>query len=141
MQPACSFDHRRRAAGPPQGAACAFLHHQRGLTMGGFIFVAAVVVVVVMLALRITPALVEYYAVKQALAEALDTAKDPTALPNIQTAFQRRIDAGYIESVTSKDVELRKEGNTVIASVAWSRSMHLVANASLVLEFEATAAR
>ncbi|HZQ59923.1 MAG TPA: DUF4845 domain-containing protein [Casimicrobiaceae bacterium] len=114
---------------------------QRGITFGGFLFVAAVIVVVVLIGFRVTPAVVEYYAVKQALGEALDNAKDPTALPDIQRAFQRRIDAGYIESVTPKDVELRKEGNTVIASVAWSRTMHLVANASLVLEFEATAAR
>src|SRR5512140_2599273 len=97
----------RRAAGLHDAMACRYRHRERGLTMGGFIFVAAVVVVVVMLGFRITPAIVEYYAVKQALAEALDNAKDPTALPDIQTAFQRRIDAGYIESVTSKDVELR----------------------------------
>ena len=90
--------------------------------MGGFIFVAAVVLVVVMLGFRITPAVVEYFAVKQALAEALNSAKDPTAMPDIQKAFQRRIDAGYIESVTAKDVELRKDGNTVVASVAWSRT-------------------
>lgn len=116
-------------------------NRQKGLTMGGFIFVAAVVLVVVMLGFRITPAVVEYFAVKQALAEALNSAKDPTAMPDIQKAFQRRIDAGYIESVTAKDVELRKDGNTVVASVAWSRNMHLLANASLVLEFEAVATR
>jgi len=114
---------------------------QKGLTFGGFLFVAAVVIVIVMLGLRITPAVVEYFSVKQALTEALNDAKDPTAAPDIQKAFQRRIDAGYIESVTAKDVELKKEGNTVVATVAWSRSMHLVANATLVLEFEAVATR
>ena len=128
-------------AGPRHELACRYGDRQRGVTMGGFMFVAAVVVVVVMIGFRITPAIVEYYAVKQALAEALDNVKDPTALPDIQKAFQRRIDAGYIESVTSKDVELSKQGNNVTASVAWSRSMHLVANASLVLEFEAAATR
>ncbi len=114
---------------------------QRGLTMGSFVFVAAVIVALVMLGFKITPAVVEYFAVKQALQEALESAKDPTAAPDIQRAFQRRIDAGYIESVSSKDVELSKEGNTVTATVAWSRSTHLLANASLVLEFEAVATR
>ncbi|MEP7207681.1 MAG: DUF4845 domain-containing protein [Casimicrobiaceae bacterium] len=114
---------------------------QRGLTMGGFVFVAAIIVAVVMLGFKITPAVVEYYAVKQALREALDDAKDPTAAPDIQRAFQRRIDAGYIESVSSRDVELSKAGNTVTATVAWTRTTHLVANASLLLEFEAVATR
>ncbi|MDQ6618447.1 MAG: DUF4845 domain-containing protein [Pseudomonadota bacterium] len=126
----------QRAATQGRGRA-----KQRGLTLTGFVFVAAVIVAIVMLALRITPAVIEYYSVKTALAEALENAKDPTALPDIQKAFQRRIDAGYIESVTSKDVEIRKEGNLVTATVAWSRNMHLVANASLVLEFEAVATR
>jgi hypothetical protein len=114
---------------------------QRGLTMIGFVFVAAVVVALVMLGFKVTPAVVEYYAVKQALQEALDNAKDPTAAPDIQQAFQRRIDAGYIESVTSKDVALSKQGNVVTATVAWSRTTHLLANASLILEFEAVATR
>lgn len=114
---------------------------QRGLTFGGFLFVAVVVVTVVMIGFRITPAVLEYFAVKQALNEALETVKDPTAVPDVQRAFQRRIDAGYIESVTSKDVEINREGNAIRASVAWSRTMHLVANASLILEFEATATR
>src|SRR5512140_3397282 len=107
----------RRAAGLHDAMACRYRHRQRGLTMGGFIFVAAVVVTVVMLGFKITPSVVEYYAVKQALREALENAKDPTAAPELKTAFQRRIDAGYIESVTSKDVELSKQGNTVTATV------------------------
>ncbi len=114
---------------------------QRGITMLGFLFVAAVLMVVVMLAFRIAPAVVEYYSVKAALNDALSEVKDPTAMPDVQKAFQRRIDAGYIESVSAKDVEFTKEKNTVIANVSWSRTMHLVANASLVLDFAVTATR
>jgi hypothetical protein len=117
------------------------LQRQRGLTIGGFVFVAAVVVAVLMVGFKVTPAVVEYYAVRQALQEALDNVKDPTAAPDVQKAFQRRIDAGYIESVSSKDVALGKEGNIVTATVAWSRTTLLVANASLVLEFEVVATR
>lgn len=114
---------------------------QSGLTIGGFLFVAAVLMAVVMLGFRIAPALIEYYSVRQALGDALAEVKDPTAAPDVQRAFQRRIDAGYIESVSGKDVAIEKEGNNVTASVAWSRTMHLVANASLILDFEASASR
>ena len=114
---------------------------QRGLTLFGFMFVAAVVVAIVMLVLRVTPAVIEYYAVQRALGEALAEAKDPTVTLDIQKAVQKRIDAGYIESITGKDVEVRREGNNATASVAWTRTLHLVANASLLLEFEASATR
>ena len=114
---------------------------QRGITMLGFVFVAGVLMVVVMLGFRIAPAVIEYYSVKSALNEALAEVKDPTGSADVQKAFQRRIDAGYIESVSAKDVDFTKDRNTVIASVSWSRTLHLVANASLVLDFAATATR
>ena len=114
---------------------------QRGITMLGFVFVAAVIMVVVMLAFRIAPAVIEYYSVKAALSDALQDVKDPTGVADVQRAFQKRVDAGYIESVSSKDVEITKDKNTVTASVSWTRTLHLVANASLVLDFAASASR
>lgn len=114
---------------------------QRGLTISGFLFVAAVVVTVLMVGGRITPALIEYYAVREALGEALSEAKDPTLVADVRKAFQRRADSGYIESVSGNDLEITKAGNTVTASVAWTRRLHLVANASLMLEFDASATR
>ena len=114
---------------------------QRGLTISGFLFVAFVVVAIVMLGARITPAFIEYYSVRQALGDTLAEAKDPTIVVDLRRAFQRRVDTGYIESVSGKDLEISKEGNTVTASVAWTRTLHLVANASLILEFDASATR
>jgi hypothetical protein len=114
---------------------------QRGITFIGFMFVAAVLVTVLLLGFRIAPAWIEWYSVKQALGESLSTVKDPTAVADVQRAFQRRVDAGYIESVSAKDVEITRDGNTVTAAVSWTRTLHLVANASLVLDFEATATR
>lgn len=125
-------------------AACvraATSHTQRGISFVGFAFVAAVLVLVLMLGFRIAPAVIEYYSVQQALSEALQNVKDPTAVTDVKLAFQRRIDAGYIQSVTARDVEFTRDGNTVIATIAWSRTLHLVANASLVLDFEAKASR
>jgi hypothetical protein len=114
---------------------------QRGITMLGFMFVAGVLMVVVMLGFRIAPAVIEYYSVKAALNDALADVKDPTGVADVQRAFQKRVDAGYIESVSAKDVEITKDKNAVTASVAWSRTLHLVANASLVLDFAASATR
>lgn len=114
---------------------------QRGLTVTGFILVAALVVAVLMLAGRITPAVIEYYSIRSALAEALADVRDPSSIAELRRAFQRRMDAGYIESVKATDIDLTKEGNSFTASIAWSRSLHLVANATLVLDFEATATR
>ena len=114
---------------------------QRGLSMMGFLFVAAVVIVVVMVGFRVMPAYIEYYSVRKALEQALNDAKDLNSTAEIRTAFQRRVDAGYIESVSAKDIEVTKNKNEVTASVGWTRKLPMVANASILLEFDASATR
>ena len=114
---------------------------QRGLTMIGFLAVAAVVIVVVMVGFRVMPAYIEYYSIQKALEKALGEAKDLNSAAEIRNAFQRVADAGYIESVSSKDVEITKSKNEVTASVGWTRKLPMVANASILLEFEATATK
>ena len=115
--------------------------HQRGLSMLGFLFVAVVVVVCIMVGFRVMPAYIEWYSVTKALEQALVDTKDLNSVAEIRNAFQRLADAGYIESVQSRDVEVLKSKNEVTASVSWTRKLPLVANVSLFLEFESTATK
>ena len=114
---------------------------QRGLSMLGFLFVAVVIVVCIMVGFRVMPAYIEYYSVQKALEQALSDAKDLNSATEIRNAFQKRADAGYIESVQSRDVDVTKTKNEVTASASWNRKLPLVANVSMFLEFEATAKR
>jgi hypothetical protein len=114
---------------------------QRGLSMIAFLFVAVVVVTCVMLGFRVTPAFIEYYSVTKALERSLAEAKDVNSPAEIRSAFQRIADAGYIESVRGKDVDVVKGKDEITASASWIRKLTLVGNASLLLEFEATATR
>ncbi len=114
---------------------------QRGLSMIGFLFVAAVVVSIVMIGFRIMPAYIEYYSVQKALEQALADAKDLNSTAEIRSAFQKRADAGYIESVSGKDIEVAKTKNEITASATWTRKLPLVANVSLFLDFDASATR
>ncbi len=114
---------------------------QSGLTMIGFLFVTIVIVVCVMIGFRVTPAYIEYYSIQKALEQALVTAKDLNSAAEIRSAFQKRVDSGYIESVKGKDIEITKTRNEVTASVSWTRKLPLVANVSLLLEFDASATR
>ncbi len=115
---------------------------QRGLSIIGFLFVAAVGMVVAMVGFRVTPAVIEYYSVQRALADSLQDIRDPaTTIADVRRSFGQRVNAGYIESVRASDLEITREKNQVVVRVAWTRTLHLVANASLLLEFEAMASR
>jgi hypothetical protein len=114
---------------------------QRGLSMLGFLFVAIVVVACVMLGFRVTPAYIEWYSVTKGLQDSLAETRDLSSAKEIRAAFQKHADAGYIDSVSGKDIDVTKDKNTVTASASWTRKLHLFANWSLVIEFEASATR
>jgi hypothetical protein len=114
---------------------------QRGLSMLGFLFVAVVVVTCVMIGFRVLPSYIEYYSIQKALEQALAETQDLNSAAEIRKAFQKRADAGYIDSVSGRDIDVVKLKNEVTASASWTRKLPMVANASLLLEFEATATR
>ena len=113
---------------------------QRGLSMIGFLFVAIVLMTVVLLAFRMIPAYIEYYTIQRALENALTEVTDPSIV-NIRRAFDRKLAADYADAVSSKDIDLARDGNVITASVSWQKKLPLVANVSLLLDFDASASR
>ena len=115
---------------------------QAGLTIFGFLLVAAVVVIFAMVGFRVVPSYVEYYSVKRALD---DTMRSGTADPNNPIAFrkelERRLQTGYVENVKAADALLTRNSTQVVAELSWERRLHIVGNASILLEFEVSAAR
>ena len=114
---------------------------QQGLTLIGFILVAVVIAIFVVVGARMTPAYIEWYSVQKSLEKTLRDVKDPTALVEVRKTFERYLATDYIDSVTSRDLEITKDGNAITLSVAWTRKLHLVGNVSLFLDFDAEATR
>jgi len=116
-------------------------HRQRGLTMTGFILTAIVAVMVVMLGFRVLPPYIEYFTVKKVMAKTLEDSKAGFSLTQFRHDFDLKASADYIDSVQGTDIQVNKEVNTLVATASWSRTLHLVGNVSLLLEFEATATK
>jgi hypothetical protein len=114
---------------------------QGGLTIMGFLFVAAVVVIAVMVTFRVIPAYVEYFSVKKALQEELSAMSDAQNVGAFRSGLGRRFNTGYVESVSPADVQVTKSGNAIVATAEWERRLHMVGNAYILLEFEASASR
>ena len=113
---------------------------QRGLSMIAFLFVAAVIVVVAAIGFRVVPAYIEYFTVRSAVEKSLRDSPELTAA-SIKKSFDKYIAADYNDSVTSADLNVAREGNAYVATVAWQRELHLVGNVSLLLDFNVSAQR
>ena len=121
-------------------SVAAIPRNQVGISMIGFLFVVAVILVVALLAFRMIPAYIEYYTVQKALESAISETNEPN-LTNIRRGVDRKLGADYVDSVSAKDVEVSRVGNTITAYVNWEKKLPLVHNVSLLMEFNASASR
>jgi len=108
--------------------------------MIGFLFVTVVVVIAALISFRVIPAYIEYFSVQKALEGALNDSKD-LSRAEVRRLVERRLGAEYIDSVHAGDIEVIKAGNVTTASASWQNKLHLVGNASILLEFDASASR
>jgi len=94
----------------------------------------------VVVGFRVLPSYVEYYSVQKVL-EATLREEQSANPPELKRALSKRIQAEYIDSVNSGDLILTREGNVLVATLSWQKILPLVANASILLDFEARATR
>jgi hypothetical protein len=114
---------------------------QSGITIIGFIFVAAIVLTVAMIGFRVLPSYIEFFSVEKTLKQTLLGARDGVTLAEFRKDFDLKASADYIDSVRGGDVELQKQGNALVATATWSKTLPLVGNASILLDFQASASK
>ena len=116
-------------------------HWQSGLTIIGFLFVAAVVVTIAMIGFRVAPSYIEYFSVEKTLRQTLQNAPEGVTLGQFRRDFDLKASADYVESVRGSDVDLKREGTALVATADWTTTLPLIGNASLLLEFHASATK
>jgi hypothetical protein len=114
---------------------------ESGLTIIGFLFVAAVVLGIAMIGFRVLPSYIEYFSVVKTLKQTLEGSRDGVTLAEFRRDFDLKSSADYIDSVAGSDVELSKQENQIVATATWTKTLHLVGNASLLLDFQASASK
>ena len=112
---------------------------QRGLTMFGFLFVAIVLVAMALLAMKLVPAYIEYFSVKQILATmGQDAEIRSKSNAEIRTDFSKRASTGYVTVVKPQDLSIDRSGGVPVISADYTFRTTLVGNVSLVVDFSAS---
>ena len=107
----------------------------RGFSLVGFLFVITIVALLAVLGMKVVPTVVEYAAIKRAIATAKNAGGSPK---EIQESFEKQRTTAYIDSVTAKDLDITRTGDGFEVSIAYQKKIELVGPASLVLDYEAT---
>ena len=109
--------------------------------MIGFLFVAVVLFFVAMLAMKLVPAYIEFFSVKQILATlGQDPATKSMSNTEIRNSFSRRANVGYVTVVKPEDLSIDRSGRETVISTNYVFRTPLIANISLVVDFSASSA-
>ena len=113
------------------------MRKQRGISLSGTIFWLAILGFLAVMAAKLLPSYLEYFAVKKMLASMVQEGLPPN-VRDIRAAYDRRNAIEDVKSVEGKDLEISKSGSDVVVSATWSVKVPMVGNLSACLDFFAT---
>jgi hypothetical protein len=115
------------------------MRKQRGISLTGTIFWLAILGFVGIMAAKLMPAYVEYYAVKKILAALEAQGVTKGTVRDIRFGYEKLNAVEDIKSVRGDDLEITKSsGGDAVVSATWSVRIPMVANINACLDFFVT---
>ena len=113
------------------------MKRQRGVTFIGMIFIAGLIIIGAILALKLVPAYIEYATVVQHLREIARSPDARGASPReIQMMFSKRAQIDDIKAINANDIEVTRDGDSVVLSASYQTKVTLFGNLSACIDFE-----
>jgi hypothetical protein len=108
---------------------------QDGVSLSGLIVVLAVLGALALVLIKVTPALIEYRAVKNAIVRA--KAEGGTER-EIRQAFDRNAGVNEIDAIAGRDLAITRGEGGVEVAFAYEKRVPLAGNVSLLFDFAGT---
>lgn len=107
---------------------------QRGMSFISLVLLGALLVAVVAVGAQIIPTAIEFVAAKRAI----DKAKEGSTVVEVQNIFDKAAQINDITSISPRDLDISKNGDKVVVSFSYTREIHLIGPAYLVMKYKAT---
>lgn len=115
-----------------------FATAQRGITLTGVIAWGAGLAMAALLTMAVIPEYIQYGTIKRIVASVAQESGS-AAVADIRNNFNKRAGIDNVTRITGKDLDIAKSGEKVSISFAYAAQIPLVANISLVIDFEGSA--
>lgn len=109
---------------------------QSGVTLSGLLIAAVILSVVALLGMKVAPEVMEYFTIKKAVKAVANDAGAKNSVTDARKIFERHATIDNITAITSKDLDITKDGANLVISFAYEKRIPLFANVSLLLDFE-----
>ena len=117
------------------------MYKQRGLSLIGVLLIGAILGFLFLVGLRVVPAVTEYMAVQRAIAAVATEAGGEATVSELRRNFDKRAYIDDIKSIQGADLDITKVGGKVEITAEYARKIPLVANVSLLIDFNASTER
>jgi Tfp pilus assembly major pilin PilA len=112
--------------------------YQFGVNMGGLMVGVVIIIALAMIALKLTPSYIEFFAIKKAVNALAAESRGGASVVEIRKGFDNRATIDAIESVKGSDLEITKDSSGVMISATYRKEIPLVSNIGVYIEFNAT---
>lgn len=114
-------------------------HSQRGVTLIGWLFLIAPLAIVFYSGIRLAPVYLNYFRLEQSIAQTAQEFKGEEAGPSGPTSFRNALDKRFeiegIDHPTSKEIDVRRDGDHWVAIADYEDQAPLFANISILVQF------
>jgi len=115
------------------------MRKQHGVSLTGLIFRLALIGFVGLMAAKMLPAYIEFFAVKKIFATMENAGEMKGTVAEIRKAYDRRNAIEDVKNVQGADLEIsRAGGGETVVTAAWSTKIPMVSNVNACLDFLVT---
>ncbi|MDP5009227.1 MAG: DUF4845 domain-containing protein [Glaciimonas sp.] len=108
---------------------------QKGITLIGLIFWLAILGFIALIGAKVVPTFIEYNSIKKAI---VSVKTHGGSVQEIQNAFDKQTDVGYISAIQGKDLDVSKNGDDIEISFAYQKKIPIIAPVSLLIDYTGT---
>ncbi|NJN40618.1 MAG: DUF4845 domain-containing protein [Gammaproteobacteria bacterium] len=109
---------------------------QRGMSAIGIFMVLVLLVFAALIGMRVTPAYLEYFAIKKAIASMTQSGElRGGTVADVRKAFDRHQAIDDFTAIGPQDLEITKDGGELVISFAYEKRVPLFYNISLIIDF------
>jgi hypothetical protein len=116
------------------------MKYQRGVALSGLIFWGIAIVLIAVLAMKVTPTVIEYYKILQGSKAVVGQATQDVTVAELRRSFEKYAEVDHL-AFSSKDLDIFKDKRgQVVIEFAYEKRIPLFWNVSLLIDYKGTTA-
>ncbi|MDD5296355.1 MAG: DUF4845 domain-containing protein [Rhodocyclaceae bacterium] len=110
---------------------------QHGFTLVGMLIMALVVLLLALLVMRVVPALMEYFTIRNDVNALVKSGElKGASVPEVREAFSKRAQVDDITAISPTDLDISKEGSELVIGFAYTKKIPLFGPVNLTIDFQ-----